>query len=57
MAILDEVTFWMRKDARKHGLLRPDQTEEDYVREKVNAMSPYELLEAISSAIEDTGEF
>lgn len=53
MTLLDHVTFWIRKDANKHGLWQREHSNiDDYIAEKVNAMTQYDLLEAISDALE-----
>lgn len=53
MTLFERVTFTLRHDALKHDLLTLGQTLDDYLRDNVNAMSPLELLEAISDALEE----
>ncbi len=53
MTLYEQVTFWIRKDAIRLELWCKDYTNvDDYIRDKVNAMTNNELLEAISSAME-----
>lgn len=52
--LMEKVTDWMRHDANKHALWQDaHDSVDEYVEAQVNRMTPYQLLEAISMALQD----
>ena len=52
MNLYERVRQWMEYDCRKHDLA-PDAAQ--YATDKINEMTPNELLQAISDALEKMG--